>query len=391
MAAGTPFNSRAWSPTEAGHLRRALELAACGGGRTSPNPRVGAVLVRDGEVVGEGHHRVAGGPHAEVEALRRAGDRARGATLYVTLEPCNCQGRTPPCCPLVIESGVERVVAPMPDPNPRVNGSGFDELRRAGVRVEVGLLAREALDLNRGYLHRVATGRPYVNLKVATTLNGSIRGIRPGDRRITGERAQRHAHRLRARVQGLLIGRGTFEADQPRLDARKSEDPAYVPRRLILDGSLSFPENAPWIEAGEAATIVLFHREGAAPEKRRRLENLGVVTCAVAADETGRLDLGEVVARLGEWEMNEILVEGGERVLDSFLRRGRFERLYHYASASLGRWDDRGWYLGTEPPAWQESRPLRTVETRLLGEDLLRVMTRGWEDDYAEAHGFAGS
>jgi diaminohydroxyphosphoribosylaminopyrimidine deaminase/5-amino-6-(5-phosphoribosylamino)uracil reductase len=388
-ARDTPAGGR-WSREDTVFMGRALALARRGGGRTSPNPRVGAVLVRQGRVVGEGYHAALGGPHAEAVALERAGGEARGATLYVTLEPCNHQGRTPPCSPRLIEAGLARVVAPLSDPDPRVGGKGFARLRETGIRVEVGLGAAEGIELNRGYLHRVTTGRPYVSLKVASTLDGGISGLRPGDPRITGAEAKRHAHALRARVQGILIGRGTLEADVPRLDARASDDPEYVPLRMVLDRTLRFPEDSRWTREGRGDTVVVFHGPGADPSRTAALRRRGVRTCEVAVNPAGRLDPDGVLAWAGDQGLNEILVEGGAAVLDSFLSEGRFQRLYHYVSPRLGGEDGLRWYRGPGPPVWQGDRPLRTVGIRELGEDLLRVLTRGWEEEYLAGSGGQG-
>lgn len=366
-----------WSEFDLKCMARALELASRGGGRTSPNPRVGAVLAVEGRVLSEGYHRAVGLPHAEVEALDRAGEIPEGTTLYVTLEPCNVQGRTPPCSSRVIESGVTRVVVPLLDPDPRVSGSGNQELRRAGLVVETGLMAEEALELNRGYYHRVLTGAPFVSLKVATTLNGGILGVEAGDPRITGEAALMHVHELRARVQGVLIGIGTLEKDRPRLDARKSGDPEYQPSRLVLDSRLRFVRSSHWHDF--ASTVVVFHAPDADRDDRIRLEEKGFNLVEVPKDGEG-LSLRSVLEWLGRQGMNEVLVEGGGRTLTSFLRAGRFQRFYHYSSPRIGPAPGEGWYGAEEPPPWQGEVPLRTTRSEKLGEDMLRVLSCGWEE-----------
>src|SRR5688572_22118674 len=226
------------------HMRRALSLAHLGWGRTAPNPMVGAVVVRDDVVVGEGYHAEFGGPHAEVAALRQAGERARGATVYVTLEPCSHHGKTPPCAEALVAAGVKRCVAAIEDPDPRVSGRGLATLRDAGIAVETGVLADRARDLNAGFLTRVTKGRPLVALKLATSLDGRI-ATRAGESRwITGEEARAYGHRLRATHDAIAVGSGTVLADDPELTCRIPGLEHRSPVRLVFDRRGRIPVTA---------------------------------------------------------------------------------------------------------------------------------------------------
>src|SRR2546426_6953579 len=250
-------------------MRRALELAERGRGLTSPNPMVGAVVARNGEIVGEGFHARAGGPHAEIEALRAAGGRARGATLYVTLEPCSHHGRTPPCSRAVIDAGVARVVAAVGDPNPLVAGRGFAELRAAGIAVVTGLGAAESERQNRAFLTAMRERRPHVTLKAGMTLDGKIADLHGASRWITGDPARRHAHRLRSESDAIVVGIGTVLRDDPELTVRLGQPWPREPFRVVLDTAARTPRTARLIRAGapERALIVV----GAnAPEERTR-------------------------------------------------------------------------------------------------------------------------
>jgi diaminohydroxyphosphoribosylaminopyrimidine deaminase/5-amino-6-(5-phosphoribosylamino)uracil reductase len=300
------------SPTsDEAHLARALELAARGLNTTDPNPRVGCVVVRDGRVVGEGWHERAGEPHAEVLALREAGPQARGATVYVTLEPCSHFGRTPPCADALIAAGVARVVSCSIDPNPRVGGGGIERLRAAGIAVSVGTCEARARELNVGYFSRLERGRPWVRLKLAMSLDARTAPAGGGRVWISGESARADVQTLRARSSAILTGAGTVRTDDPRLDVRLAYGPwIRQPLRILLDPMLTCPANAK-IFHGDGALVFALSDAPARPDAGRRVE------CVPRA--AGGLDLHAVIARLAELEMNEVLVECGPRLAAAFI------------------------------------------------------------------------
>ena len=299
------------------HMRRALALAERGRGRTSPNPMVGAVVVdREGVVVGRGFHQAAGGPHAEVHALREAGDRARGATLYCTLEPCCHTGKTGPCAPLVVAAGIRRAVIAVRDPNPRVAGGGLEHLRINGVEVTPGVLAEAAGALNRPFFTFILHGRPFVVMKVALSLDARIAGPSGAPARLTGPAANRAIHRLRAEADALAIGSGTLLADDPRLTARG----AFRARplvRVVFDGRLRTAPEARLFSTLEAGPVIIMCTESAvaaAPERARALAGAGAHLEILATDGTGRLPIPEALRRLAARGIVSMILEGGPAV-----------------------------------------------------------------------------
>ena len=352
-------------------MEQALALGALAEGRTSPNPRVGCLIVRDGVVVGRGFHRAVGLPHAEAMALAEAGENARGATLYINLEPCAHHGRTPPCCEKVIDLGVRRVVASLQDPNPLVNGEGFRRLREAGIQVEVGLLQDEARRLNESFLHAHLAGRPLVTLKAATSLDGMLAAASGESRWITGAPARRFAHRLRLRHDAVLVGAGTIRRDDPQLTVRLPG--ASRPRlRVVLAPSLDLDPGCRVFEpeAGTGPLTRIYAAQSATPAQQRafadRAELLHV------AERDGSLDLAAVLADLMDYGVRSVLVEGGGRTIAGFLDAGLADRA---ALFQAGKWiGARGatplldTQCVTEPSAgWRLERPRQLA----LGADLL--------------------
>ena len=312
-------------------MARALELAGRALGRTAPNPPVGAVIVRDGVIVGEGFHVAAGRPHAEAVALAQAGARARGATLFVTLEPCAHQGRTPPCVDAILAAGVSEVHYALGDPDPRVSGRGGRALEGVGIRVVAGERAPEAAELLRGYLRRVRSGRPWVTAKYAMSLDGKT-ATRTGDARwISGEASRAHAHALRDRADAVIVGIGTVVADDPSLTVRPSPPDGRQPRRVVVDSRLRLPREAAL--AGPAlggGTAVAHVGDGADPEQRRRAEILGergLELLPLPADGDGRVDLACLLAELAQRDLNEVLVEGGGELLASLVGAGLVDEI----------------------------------------------------------------
>jgi diaminohydroxyphosphoribosylaminopyrimidine deaminase / 5-amino-6-(5-phosphoribosylamino)uracil reductase len=314
------------------HMARALELAAHGLGRTFPNPPVGAVFVRRGRTLGEGFHRRAGLPHAEIEALRAAGGHVRGATLYVTLEPCSHHGRTPPCAEALLPLGLARVVVAVPDPNPRVRGRGLARLRRAGIPVRVGVGADEARRLLAGYRSHILKGRPLVTLKLAMTLDGRIAAAGGDARWITGAAARRLAHGMRDVSDAVLIGAETLRRDDPRLTCRLPG--GHDPVRIVLAGAeLRLPMRARLFQAGGPPTWVV--TATAAPTARvAALRRRGVEVLQVPG--RGRLPPFAAVARaLGARGLTSVLVEGGAAVAAVALRAGVVDRLVLFVAPLL--------------------------------------------------------
>jgi diaminohydroxyphosphoribosylaminopyrimidine deaminase/5-amino-6-(5-phosphoribosylamino)uracil reductase len=341
------------------YMRRALRLAERAAGRTSPNPMVGAVVVRGDEIVGEGYHHAAGEPHAEVNALRRAGERARGATLYTTLEPCAHHGRTPPCAEAIIAAGVKRVVAAMRDVDPRTDGKGFRAIRAAGVELEQGVLEAEALRLNEGFISRLRRGRPFVLVKLATTIDGRVT-VR-GRRYLTGKRALREVHRLRDRYDAVLVGVGTVLSDDPRLTVRevKGRDPL----RIVVDSDARTPPNAKVVRTSDPQRTVIFVARDADARRTKRLRDAGVsVTTLPRAD--GGVDLAKALAWLGEQGVNTVLSEAGPNVAGALVRAKLADRVLFITAPIVG---------GDGPAALAgvaDTADLRNVRVRRLGDDV---------------------
>jgi len=340
-------------------MGRALELAAEGLGETSPNPAVGCVVVRAGRVVGEGLHRRAGGPHAEVEALARAGARARGATIYVNLEPCAHEGRTPPCAPLVRDSGVVRVVAAVRDPNPLVAGRGLALLRRAGVEVATGVLAPEASRLNERFLVAARTGRPFVLLKAAHTLDGRIATASGHSRWITSAAQRRQARWLRRLHDAVLVGIDTVLADDPLLlPSPRTRRPVA---RVVLDSHLRLPVAGRLARSAGAGAPVLVFTGRAVPSRRRRLEDAGVEVVEVASSK-GRISLERALEVLGGRGMTSVMVEGGSEVLGSFLAARLVDQVALFrAPLLLGGRGSRPAFGGPDPSVIGEALRVRPM------------------------------
>lgn len=350
-------------------MGRALELARRGLYTTDPNPRVGCVLVRGEEVVGEGWHVRAGGPHAEINALRAAGARAAGATAYVTLEPCCHHGRTPPCTDALIASGVRRVVAAMEDPNPRVGGAGLKALRAAGIEVRSGVLAAEAERLNPGFVMRMREGRPWVRCKLAMSLDGGTAMASGESRWITGEAARRDVHRWRALSSAILTGVGTVLVDDPSLTVRLGEDESgssRQPLRVILDTHLRTPPGARLLGLpGE--TLILT----GVPDRHREAQLAGNGVSIVTLPMNGnRLDLAAVMAYLGRMEINEVHLEAGATLSGALLAAGWVDELIIYLAPHL---------LGDAARGLFSLPGLERMEQRIeLSIDDIRAVGRDW-------------
>jgi len=334
---------------------------------------VGAVLVKGGRVVGEGHHRGPGRPHAEVEALKAAGSRARGAVLYVTLEPCvHTDKRTPPCAPEVIRARPARVVVGMADPNPQVAGGGIRALKAAGVPTDTGCLEAECRYLNAPYVRAVTLGLPWVTLKVAQTLDGKVATATGASRWITGEAARRHGHGLRARSDAVLVGIGTVRADDPELTVRLVR--GRNPVRVVVDARLETPAHARVLTGPARAPTILSALAGADPARRERLERAGtrVLTVPGQSGRDGRVDLRAVLTALAAEGRHRVLCEGGPELAAALVREGLVNRVAFYlAPRILGGDDARGSVGGTAPPSLEGALALGPMRVRRLGPDLL--------------------
>jgi diaminohydroxyphosphoribosylaminopyrimidine deaminase/5-amino-6-(5-phosphoribosylamino)uracil reductase len=358
-------------------MKRALSLAAKGKGRTSPNPMVGAVIVKHGHIVGEAWHHKPGEPHAEILALHQAGPRARGGVLYVTLEPCcHTRKRTPPCVPLLIQSGLARVCVAMIDPNPQVNGRGIHALTQADLPVSIGVLEAEARHLNEVYGYWITTGRPFVVLKGAMTLDGKIATATGESRWITGERARQDAHRLRSQVDAILVGVGTVVADDPELSARGKKTTTGTrvgrqPVRVVLDSQLRIPLKAKilrWV--GQQPTILCTTTQ--APSQKIELLNKRGIQVWVLPGQAGRVSLKACLSRLGKEGLTSVLIEGGGTVNASALQQGFVNRVRLYmASMLLGGQDAQGLIGGMSPKKLDQAWPLADVQLKKLGKDWL--------------------
>ena len=358
-----------FSPADNLHMGEALGLAEKGLWTTSPNPRVGCVIVKDGDVVGRGWHEKAGGPHAEVHALREAGARAAGATVYVTLEPCDHHGRTPPCTDVLIAAKPARVVAAMQDPNPQVAGAGFAKLRAAGILVESGLMKEEASELNIGFVARMTRGRPWVRMKIAATLDGRTALANGQSQWITGPDARRDGHGWRARACALLTGIGTVRDDDPQLTVRDVASPRQ-PLRVVVDSKLQIAPTARILEGG--GLLVFSAVEDG--EKIKALADRGAEV-VVLANPQGKTDLTAIMRELARRGMNEVHVESGSKLNGSLLAAGVVDELLLYYAPSLLGDAARGMFNLPEFVALEQKISLRFNDVRRIGDDL-RILAR---------------
>jgi len=362
--------------SDALYMKRALRLAMKGLGQTRPNPAVGSVVVRNGRIVGAGYHEAAGSPHAEVRALDHAGKEASGATLYVTLEPCcHTNKRTPPCTEAIIERGVRRVVVAMRDPHPKVAGRGLARLEAAGIETTEGVLSMEAERLNPGYLKFFATGSPYVILKSAMTMDGQIATAEGQSRWITGEAARADAHRLRARVDAILVGVGTVRADNPHLTVRGgafARHRTIFPVRVVIDPRLEIPITAAVCQPSEAPTLLLC-TANAKPRDVERLQQNGI-PIEILPDREGWIPFEEILAALTRRGLRSVLIEGGATVNAIALKSGRVDQFVFYVAPMLfGGNDATLLFSGPSVRRLSEAVPLQDIRIKRMGADL-RVM-----------------
>jgi diaminohydroxyphosphoribosylaminopyrimidine deaminase/5-amino-6-(5-phosphoribosylamino)uracil reductase len=360
-----------FNATDNAYMARALELAERGCYGAHPNPMVGCVIVRDGDIIGEGWHERAGGPHAEINALAEAGEAARGAAVFVSLEPCAHHGKTPPCADALIDAGISRVIVAMQDPFPAVAGQGIRKLRDAGVEVDCGLLEERAEELNRGYLSRVRRGRPWLTLKIAASLDGCVAMANGESQWITGPEARADVQRYRARSGAVLSGIGTVLADDPSFTVRDESlgDAARQPLRVILDSRLRMPLSASMLD--QPGDTLVFCADDA---NRAPLENTGAKV-AVASGADDRVDLLAALEELGRREINAVFAEAGPGIAGSLVERGLVDELVIYQAPHI---------MGSETapmfrtPRWTrlaDRRELQVLERQVIGDDL-RITAR---------------
>lgn len=358
-----------FSAVDHGMMARALQLAERGLWTTSPNPRVGCVLVRDGEIVGEGWHEKAGEPHAEIHALRAAGEQARGATTYVTLEPCSHHGRTPPCAEALIAAGVSRVVAAMSDPNPLVAGQGLAMLRAAGIETASGLMENEARELNIGFVSRMTRGRPWLRLKVAASLDGKTALNNGVSQWITGPDARQDGHRWRARACAILTGIGTVRDDDPQLNVRAVETNRQ-PLRVVVDSKLETPLGAKILHGGQVLVAAAVD-----DEKRANLLRAAGAEVVVLPNAAGKVELKDLLEELGRRGINEVHAEAGFKLNGSLLREGLVDELLLYLAPCLIGHQASGLFNLPELTTLDGKHRLKIHDLRQVGADI-RVLAR---------------
>ena len=360
-------------PEDIRWMRAALGLARRAVGSTAENPAVGCVIVRDGVVVGRGATQPGGRPHAETEALRQAGAAARGATAYVTLEPCAHHGQTPPCAEALASAGLSRVVAAIRDPDPRVDGGGLLALERAGIEVVTNVLSEDAAQLMAGFLARLKSGRPHVTLKLATSLDGRIATASGNSKWITGPEARARGHLMRARSDAILVGIGTVLADDPLLDCRLPGLEARSPARIVLDSTLRLPAGCRLLATAARLRTIILTTDAANPGTVAGLEAKGCEVRLIGSDEDGRVDLVAAFAMLGDLGFGRVLVEGGGSVAAGLIKGGLVDEIdWFRAPLVLGGDGLPGVaQLGLERVA-QAPRMIRiSVET--IGHDILEI------------------
>jgi diaminohydroxyphosphoribosylaminopyrimidine deaminase/5-amino-6-(5-phosphoribosylamino)uracil reductase len=348
-------------------MRLALSLAKKGEGRVSPNPMVGAVVVKNGRLIAQGYHRYFGGPHAEVEVIRVAKEEARGSTLYVTLEPCSHYGKTPPCTQAIIRAGIQQVIIATLDPNPINSGQGIQELQSAGIETELGICEEEAKKVNEAFFKFMKKRIPFVIVKAASSLDGKIATCKGESKWITGEESREFAHRLRDKVDAVLVGVNTVIKDDPALLAPSKNNFA----RIILDSKLRIPLNSRVLENQDKADTFIFTTSGADKQKLRELESKGIKIVIVREEDGGRVNIEEVLKKLGGLEIMILLVEGGGEVIGSFFDKRLVDKLFLFlAPRIMGGRDSPTWVEGKGVNLLSQTPHIQISSLRRIGEDL---------------------
>lgn len=346
-----------------------LDLAAKGKGKTSPNPMVGAVIVKGGKVIAKGYHRKAGTPHAEIVALKKAGPLSRGATLYVNLEPCcHTEKRTPPCTKAIIKSGIKKVVTAMIDPNPNVSGMGIRELQKAGIKTEIGVMETEAKILNEAFIKYITKKEPFVFIKVAQTLDGKIATAAGSSKWITGPESREYVHTLRNDTDALLVGIGTVKKDNPSLDCRIKG--GVNPYRIVVDSSLTIPLNAKLLHHKDNKTIIATTRK-ANPKKIKQLTSRGARVLFIDSRQE-KVNLKKLIKELGKLEITSIMIEGGSSINAAALSNKIVDKvLVFIAPKIIGGIDSIPSIGGKSPSLLKSAYQLKEIRTVRFGDDLL--------------------
>ena len=357
--------------TDIQHMRNALDLATGGAGWVSPNPLVGCVLVRQGEIVGRGYHQRFGGPHAEIHALRDAGDQARGATLYVTLEPCCHTGKTPPCTDAILESQVERVIVAMRDPNPRVDGGGLSRLEKAGVGVTVGLCEAAARRLNEAFIKHITTQQPFVTGKSAITLDGKIATRTGSSRWITGETARAVGHQMRHASDAIMVGIGTASQDDPQLTTRIPGQLVSNPLRVVVDSNLRLSPEARVADVAEDRRTLVATTEQAPVTRAQALQERGVEVIRLPAQSDGRVDLSKLCKALGERGIASLLVEGGAALTTALLEQHLIDKMVFFVAPKIIGGDGVNVFGPCGVDSMDQALSLRELTSRSVGNDVM--------------------
>lgn len=354
------------------YMNIALDLAKKGEGAVNPNPLVGAVVVKSGEIVGKGYHQFYGGPHAEVYALKEAGEKAAGADIYVSLEPCSHYGKTPPCVEAIKKAGIKRVIVAMKDPNPLVAGRGINFLRENGIEVITGILEDEAKSLNEIFIKYITRKIPFVILKTATTLDGKIATSTGNSKWISGEESREYAHRIRNRVMGIMAGIGTIVKDDPLLTTRLKNEDGRSPKAIIIDSKLRMPLEAKILETVKEREIIIACTDEFDTEKKDALEQNGVRIIVTPKDKDSRVDLKYLVKELGKLGIDSILLEGGGTLNFSALNYGIVDKIMCFiAPKILGGQEAKTSVEGKGIEKIQDAIKVNNIEYKTIGKDLL--------------------
>jgi len=358
-------------PDDRSFMKLALGLARRGMGRTSPNPIVGAVIVKNGRIIGKGYHERAGLEHAEIRAIKSAGKGAAGSTLYVNLEPCDHFGKTPPCTGAIIKSGIKRVVAAMRDPNPINNGKGFKRLRGAGVSVTSGVLEDEARSLNEAFIKYITTGAPFVIVKTAQSLDGKIAAKTGDSRWITGEKSRRYVHELRHNADAVMVGVNTVIRDDPLLTSRTGRGGDKQPLKVIVDSKLKIPETAKIFSRHSPAKVILATTKKAPKSKIDRLKKMGC-DILILKQKNGRVDLRQMMNVLGKMGIVNVLVEGGGELTGSLADEKLVDKFLFFISPKIiGGRDAKGPVEGEGVKKVSQALILKNIRYKNFRDDLL--------------------